>query len=332
MKKFKVGLIFVLVMGFTFVMWSGATVFAADKIILRLGHNGNAQHMTHTAFSKFKEVIEAETKGAIEAQIFPNGQLGSEEQASQMVKLGTLDASGASFGGGLAPFVPEIELFNLPFMFRDKAHFHRVFNGPIGQWIKRIIEEKLDCLVFGFSYGGTRNAWNGKRPIKVADDLKGLKIRTMSSPVMVDTWNAFGAQATPMSFGEVYSALQTGVIDGAETDMVDLLVEKFYEVTKYVSYTRHLVLGSAQVYSKKTYDKLPPHFKVAFIKAGRAAAKAHNDDQAIKNKAALGKLKELGLEFNEVDSQSFVDKIGDLYEKYSKKVGGLEAIKMVHDQ
>ncbi len=331
MKKIKVGSIFVLVMVFVLVMWSGATVFAADRIILRLGHNGNEQHMRQIGFEKFKEVIEAETKGAVEVQIFPNSQLGKEQQMAQMVKLGTLDASGLGFSiAGL--FVPDIELFNLPFMFRDKEHFFRVVNGPVGQRIARLIEDKLNCILLSFDFAGVRNLWNGKRSVKVADDLKGLKIRTMASPVMVATWNAFGAQATPMSFAEVYSALQQGVIDGAETGMVDLVVEKFYEVTKYVSYTRHLVSGSTMIFSKKTYDKLPLLIQVAVLKASRAAAQAYRDDEATKTKVAFEKLKKLGLEFNEVDTQSFVDKIAGLYEKHSKKVGGLEAIKLVREQ
>jgi TRAP-type C4-dicarboxylate transport system substrate-binding protein len=135
-----------------------------------------------------------------------------------------------------------------------------------------------------------------------------------------------------MSFAEVYSALQQGVIDGAETGMVDLLVEKFYEVTKYVSYTRHLVSGSIAIFSKKTYDKLPPHVQVAVLTAARAGAQAFRDDEAAKTEVAFQELKKLGLEFNEVDRQSFVDKISDLYEEHSKKLGGLEAIEQVQAQ
>ena len=331
MKKIKLGCIFVLVMVFALVMWSGATVFAADKIILRCGHNGNVKHMRQIGLDKFKEVIEAETKGAVEVQIFPNSQLGDERQMAQMVKLGTLDCIGLGFSI-CSQFVPDIELFNLPFMFRDKEHFFRVVNGPVGQRIARLMEEKLSCILLSFDFASVRNIWNKKRPIKVADDLKGLKIRTMSSPVMVATWNAFGAQATPMSFAEVYSALQQGVIDGAETGMVDLVVEKFYEVTKYVSYTGHLVSGSTMIFSKKTYNKLPILVQLAVLKASRAAAQAYRDDEATKTEVAFQKLKKLGLEFNEVDKQSFVDKIGGLYEKHSKKVGGIEAIKLVQEQ
>lgn len=331
MKRTKMKWLLVLVLAGIVLGWATAPAFAVDKIILRLGHNGNVQHMMHIGFEKFKEVIEAETKGAIEVQIFPNSQLGNDRQMAQMVKLGTLDASGLGFSS-TAVFAPDIELFNFPFMFRDTAHFFKVVNGPIGQRMARVIEDKLNCIVLAFNYASTRNIWNGKRPIKVADDLKGLKIRTMSSPLMVDTWNAFGAQATPMSFGEVYSALQQGVIDGAETGMVDLLVEKFYEVTKYVSYTRHLVSGSITIFSKKTYNKLPPHLQVAVLKAAQAGAQAFREDEAAKTKVAFEKLKKLGLEFNEVDAQSFVDKIGGLYEKYSKKVGGVEAINQIREQ
>ena len=331
MGKTKNKRMLMLVLAGAVLGWATAPTFAAEKIVLRLGHNGNVQHMMQIGMEKFKEVVEAESNGAVEVQIFPNRQLGDDRQTAQMVKLGTLDGSGMGFSSA-ATFAQDIELFNFPFIFRDTEHFFKVVNGPVGERIARVIEDNLDCIVLAFNYAGTRNLWNGQRPVKVADDLKGLKIRTMSSPLMVNTWNSFGSQATPMSFGEVYSALQQGVIDGAETGMVDLLVEKFYEVTKYVSYTRHLVSGSITIFSKKSFNKLPPHIQVIVLKAGQAGAQAFREDQATKSKVAFGKLKKLGLKFYEVDTQSFVDKIKDLYEKNAGKVGGMEAINQVREQ
>jgi tripartite ATP-independent transporter DctP family solute receptor len=231
-----------------------------EKIIIKVAHNGNEKHPHQAGFETFKEVLEKETNGKVEVQIFPNEQLGSEEEASQMVKLGLLSASAASAGGGLASFVSEAELFNLPFIFRDLEHFYRVLDGPTGQRVARAVEEKLNCKVLGYWYSGIRNAWNSKRPILTPEDLKGLKIRVMSSPILLQTFNALGAQATPMAFGELYSALQMGVVDGAETDHIDLLYEKFHEVTKHVSYTNHMFLAVGLIFSKKQFDRLPRTF------------------------------------------------------------------------
>jgi TRAP-type C4-dicarboxylate transport system substrate-binding protein len=164
------------------------------------------------------------------------------------------------------------------------------------------------------------------------DDLKGLKIRVMGSPVLVDSFNALGAQATPMSFGEVYTALQQGVIDGAETDHIDLLVEKFYEVTKYVSLTGHMYLANLFIFSKKVYDKLPADVQTAVLKAGDAAIVAERKAMDVKTEMALAELKKKGLKFYEVDQKLFQSKVGVVYEKNAKKVGGMKAIEQVAQQ
>jgi len=214
----------------------------AKKIILKVAHIGKEKHPFQAGFEKFKEVLESGTNGVVEVQIFPNAQLGSEEEASQMVKLGLLSASAAGMAG-LSTIVPETDLFNLPFIFRDMDHFYRVMDGPVGKRVAYDIGESMNCIVPGYWFSEIRNAWNSKNPILTSDDFNGLKIRVMASPILVETFNALGAHATPMSFGQLYSALQMGVTDGAETDHIDLLQERFHEVTRYVSYTNHTFLA-----------------------------------------------------------------------------------------
>ena len=303
-----------------------------DRIVLKVAHNGPEKHPFQKGYEKFKDVLEAETGGVVEVQIFPNAQLGTEEEASQMVQLGLIAASAASTAGGLAHSVPEAELFNFPFIFRDLDHCYRVIDGPIGQWLARNIEKKLDCVVLGYWFSGIRNVWNKKRPVLHPDDLMGIKIRVMSSPLLVETFNALGAQATPMAFGELYSALQMGVVDGAETDYLDLLYEKFHEVTKYVSYTNHMFLVIALIFSKKVYDKLPPSVQAAVLKAGQASVSAEREAMDALTDSALAELKELGLEFYEVDKSLFRDKVEQVYRKNAAKVGGMAIIEQVIKQ
>ncbi|MBW2037326.1 MAG: TRAP transporter substrate-binding protein [Deltaproteobacteria bacterium] len=324
----KIIILFVAIM---FLVSTGSAILAANKIILKVAHNGNAQHPFQDAYLKFKEVIETETNGAVEVQIFPAEQLGTDEQVTQSIKLGTV-AGNMSGTAALAEFYTEAELFNLPFIFRDLPHFYRVMDGPIGRRIAIKAQEKLNCIALGWAYSGNRNVWNGKRPVFTPDDLKGLKIRVMGSPVLVDTFNALGAQATPMSFGEVYTALQQGVIDGAETDHVDLLVEKFYEVTKYVSLTGHMYLANLFIFSKKVYDKLPAYVQTIVLKAGTAAIAEERKAMDIKTEMALNELKKKGLKFYEVDKKPFQDKVEMVYKKYAKKVGGIKAIEQVASQ
>jgi tripartite ATP-independent transporter DctP family solute receptor len=299
------------------------------KIVLKVAHNGHERHPFQIGYEKFKEVLEAETDGAVEVQIFPNSQLGSEEESTQMVKLGLIAANASSTAGGLSTSVPEAELFNLPFIFRDLEHCYRVIDGPIGQDLARTVEEKLNCLVLGYWFSGIRNVWNSKRPVLNPDDLRGIKLRVMSSPMLIESFNALGAQATPMAFGELYSALQTGVVDGGETDHLDLLYEKFYEVTKYVSYTNHMFLVIALVFSKKVYAKLPMDVQAAVIKAGKASISAEREAMTALTESALAELKELGLEFFEVDTTLFREKVERVYKNNADKVGGMALIEKI---
>ena len=303
----------------------------AEKIILRVAHNGSEQHPFHAGFEKFKEVLETETNGVVEVQIFPNAQLGSEEEASQMVMLGLLSASAAG-SGSLGTFVPEAELFNLPFIFRDLPHFYRVLDGPVGQQVATKIEETLNCVVLGYWFSGIRNVWNSKKPVLTPDDLRGMKIRVMASPILVETFNALGAQATPMSFGQLYSALATGVVDGAETDHIDLLQERFYDVTKYVSYTNHMFLAIGVIFSRKQFDNLPPDIQEVVLKAGRESVIAEREEMETVTNAALIELKKKGLEFFEVDKKPFQEKVTGVYRNNAEKVGGIKLIEEVGRQ
>jgi len=303
----------------------------ARKIVLKVAHNGNEKHPFQKGFEEFKRILEAETKGVVEVQIFPSAQLGSEQEATQMVKLGLLAANASATAGGLATSVPEAELFNLPFIFRDLDHCYRVIDGPIGQDLARIIEKKLNCVVLGFWFSGIRNVWNSKRPVRTPDDLKGIKIRVIASPIVIETFNLLGAQATPMAFGELYSALQTKVVDGAETDDLDLLYEKFYEVTKYVSRTNHMYVVVGLIFSRKIFDKLPPDVQAVVVKAGRASVTAEREGMAALTATALDELKARGLEFNEVERNLFREKTERVYERNAKRVGGMDLIKKVID-
>lgn len=300
----------------------------AEKIVLKVAQDSSTEHPYQKGLEKFKEVLEAETNGAVEVQIFPNGQLGSEEQAIDGIKLNTLDATVVS-AGNLAGFVPEVDLFNLPFIFDSQEGFYRVLDGPVGDMVARVIESKTNGIVLGYWTFGTRNAWNGVKPIRTPEDLQGLKIRVMGSPVLLDTFNAFGAQATNMSWGEIYTAVQQGVIDGAESDVVDLLVEKFYEVTKYYSLTEHLVGAAPFIFSKKRFESLPAHIQVAVLNAGVAAEAAEREAQQAFVDDAVAKLKASGIEFIPVDKELFKAKVQPVYEKYADQVGGMELIEQV---
>ena len=302
---------------------------ADDTIVFKVAHNGTTGHPYQAGFETFKQVLEQETDGTVRVDIFDSAQLGTEEEATLMVKLGALAASAASAGGGLGAFVPEVELFNFPFIFRDLDHFYRVLDGPVGQRIAKKIEDDLDVVLLGYWFSGERNVWNAERPVRTPSDLEGLKIRVIPSPILVESFNALGAQATPMSFGELYSGLEQGVVDGAETDHIDLLHERFYEVTKYVSYTRHLYLAVGLIFSRKTFDRLPSSVQKAILVAGEASVVAEREAMREMTEAAFSELVERGLEFNEVDRALFLEKVQEVYENNAAKVGGMEVVREV---
>ena len=214
-------------------------------------------------------------------------------------------------------------------MFDNLGHFYEVLDGPIGDEITKKIEQKLDCIVLGWWFSGIRNTWNSEKPIYTPKDLEGMKIRVIGSSIVLDTFNAFGAQATNMSFGELYSAIQQGVLDGAECDHIDLLVEKFYEVTKYVSYTEHLYLSVALIFSNKQFKKLPEDVQMALLKAGQESIKTQRNAMESKTREALIELQKKGLVFNTVDKKIFREKAQIVYAKNAERVGGMSLIDQI---
>ena len=312
-------------------MIGSAPSLGAAEIVLKAAHNGFEGHPFQDGHLKLKEVLEAHTGGAVEVQIFPAEQLGTEEQVAELVNLGTV-AFNVNGTASLSGFVPEAELLNLPFIFKDLDHFYRVLDGPVGNRIAQAIEERLDVLVLGWLYSGNRNLWNSRRPVLSPEDLAGLKIRTMNSQVMIDSFNALGGQATPISFGELYTALQQGVVDGAEGDHIDLLGEKFHETVKYVSLTGHIYLPSALLMSKKIYDELPVAVQAAVWEAAARSVQAQRMAYAEKDAAAQSRLVDLGLVFDHVDTGVFQAALEGVYAKYADKVGGAVLIEQVARQ
>ncbi|MCP4048159.1 MAG: TRAP transporter substrate-binding protein [Gammaproteobacteria bacterium] len=299
-------------------------------LTLKVAHNGSEQHPFQTGYQEFARVLGDETNGLVNIEIFPSSQLGSEEEAIEMVRLGVISST-ATATASLGPFVPEVDVLNFPFIFRDIEHFYHVLDGPVGERINKKLEDDLDIIVLGWWYSGVRNVWNSERPVHVPEDLKGLKIRVIGSAVVVDAFNALGAQATTMSFGELYSAVQQGVLDGGETDSTDLLIEKFFEVTEFVSLTRHIYLAAPLTFSKKKFEKLPQHMQVAIRKAGEASVLVQRQAMETNNQDSLEALKKIGLIFNQVNNDAFTKSIADgqVYLRNAKHVGGIELIEEV---
>ena len=312
-------------------MFNAVSIASAEEIVLKSAHNAFEGHPFHDGNLALQEALESKTNGAVKVQIFPNSQLGAEDQVVELLNHGTIafTIAGAS---GLAGFVPQTELLNLPFIFKDLDHFYRVVDGPVGNRMSQAIEDKLNVVVLGWMYSGSRNLWNSKHPVLSPADMSGLKIRTMTSSVMVDSFNALGGQATPIAFSELYTALQQGVVDGAEGDHIDLLGEKFHETVKYVSLTGHIYFAGALLMSKDAYDGLSFSQQTAVWEAAEDAIKAERASYSGKDQAAEKELRKLGVEFSDVDASIFQDALKDVYTKYGEKLGGVELIEQIARQ
>jgi tripartite ATP-independent transporter DctP family solute receptor len=294
------------------VLFLCSNSFAAEYEF-RVGHNGEIDHPYQVGFERFKEIVESQSHGRIAVTIYPSGQLGSEDKVNSMVKSGLVAAQATSVAGGLAPFVPEVDALDYPFLFRDFSHYCHVMDGAVGLRLANLVERKLDVVFLGWGFSGVRSVWNRKRPIVEPEDLIDLKIRVIGSRAVIDTFRDLGAQVVPMSFGELYNALQQGVIDGAETDDIDLMVERFYEVSRYVSLTEHLYLGAGFIFSRKVFDKLPMELQQVVVQAGKAAVVEERKAIIEKAKEARAYLQERGLKYNAVDRARFALATDKLY-------------------
>lgn len=234
--------------------------FAMAEKVLRIGHDNKADIMenpAHAFTGVFKNIVETATNGEIKVQVFPSNQLGSAKEHVQMVRDGQLQGTLSSVGA-LAGFYPRIGVLDVPFAFASNSATYEVLDGKFGQTLARDIEAELkDVKVLGFpDTGGFFSVTNSKRPLKTLEDFKGLRIRTMTLPTHQKIIQSLGAEAYPLSWGEVYSSLQTGVIDGQMNPIPTVSFAKFNEVQGYLTLTNHLFAPYTFMINKDFYDSL----------------------------------------------------------------------------
>ena len=214
----------------------------------------------------------------------------------EAVVAGNLDMAKVS-AGLLTGFVPEFGIFDLPYIFRDVNHMMKVINGPIGKQLAEKLESRNIKILFWMEQG-TRSIYTTKKPVKSLDDLKGMKIRTIQSAIMADTISALGARPTPMPFGELYMALKSGVVDGAENSPDALWYSKQYEVTKYYSLTDHFITPVVFIMNKAKFDSLPKQYQEIITATSSDVQEWAGEMYSSVAAALLGKLKEAGMTDN----------------------------------
>ena len=294
---------------------------AADKV-MKCGIVTNKDRSLSKGLVEFGKILEKETGGSIKVQVFTDGVLGGDRQTLEGLQMGTIHCTSVSTGP-IAAFVPQFDVFDLPFLFKDKATAFKVVDGPIGQELL----DKLPAVgMIGFNYweNGFRHLTNNKREVKTAADIKGLKIRTLESKIHVDTWKQLGANPTPMSFSQLYTALEQGVVDGQENPFGNVVANKFNEVQKYLTTTGHVYNASPFLVSKKFYDGLTDKEKEAVKKAAKEAQtfqRAANDKEDQDSVAELTKRGMKITALNPGEQQKVVAELKPVYDKYSEALG-----------
>ena len=290
-----------------------------------------AGYPTVVAVEHMGQKLDAATKGRIKFQMFPGSVLGGEKEMIEQTQVGAIGILRTSLGP-VGPVVPEVNVFNMPFVFRNEAHMRAVIDGPIGQeMLDKITASPAKLVALGWMDGGSRSLYT-KKAVRTIEDLKGQKIRMMGNPLFVDTMNAMGGNGISMGYGEVFTALQTGVIDGAENNPPTMFTANHYQAgAKYYTQTHHLIIPEIFVMSKVTWDKLSKDEQALVKKFSR---EAQMEQRALWDKSVADytkKLKAAGVEFIEIDNKPFYDATAPVREKYGAQFAGLikriEAVK-----
>jgi tripartite ATP-independent transporter DctP family solute receptor len=325
MKKFLV-VALVLTMAMTLLAGCGGgdkkapAPAANEKIVIKLGDVLADDHPHTQAYRFFAKRVAELTNNKVEVQVFPNSQLGNQRDMVEGMQMGSIQM-GKSMMTVLAGFLPEVQVFDLPYIFRDRDHFYKVMDGPVGQSFMQERFPKVGLVGIAMFDAGVRSVYNSKRPIASPADMKGLKLRVPESPIYIDMMTAFGAIGTPMPVGEMYSALQSGVIDGAENAPIFYDKQKHYEVAKYFSNTNHIMTPDVLLISKKFYDTLPADVQKALVQAGKETQQYERKLwQDLENKT-VEDLKKKGIAFNDADPKPFREASQSVWKKYEDKLG-----------
>ena len=275
-----------------------------------------AGYPTVVAVENMGKKLDAATSGRIKFQMFPGSVLGDEKAMIEQTQVGAIQILRTSLGP-IGPVTPEVNVFNMPFVFRDIAHMRAVIDGPIGQELLDKVSASPNKLIgLAWMDGGSRSLYT-KKPVRSPADLKGQKIRMMGNPLFVDTMNAMGGNGISMGYGEVFTALQTGVIDGAENNPPSLYTANHFKAgAKYYTQTNHLIIPEILVMSKVSYDKLSPADQALVKKFAREAQLEQRKlwDAAVAEYTA--KLKAEGVEFIEMDNKVWFDATAPVRAKY----------------
>jgi tripartite ATP-independent transporter DctP family solute receptor len=303
----------VIIAASTHVLPGDACSAAESSKVLRLAHGLDPGHPVHQALLHFAAQVEDRTHGALRIRVYPSEQLGNERELVELLQLGTIDFTKVS-ASVLESFVPEMRLFTLPYLFRDRDHLFRVLDGEIGNGLLAPAGEvRLHALAYFDA--GSRSFYTRKQPVSTTDDLAGLKIRTQESASAVRLINSLGAIATPVSWGELYTALSQGVVDGAENNPPSYLRARHYEVAPFYSLDEHTAVPDVLLISQRTWQRLTNDQQDAIAAAATDAAHRQRELWQQATEEAMRELRAAGVTVVTPDKKSFSSRVHPLIEE-----------------
>jgi tripartite ATP-independent transporter DctP family solute receptor len=294
MKKRSLGFVsFLVLLLIATIIFHPSFVTIANALELKLGHSGSLEHQYHIGAMQFKKLVEEKSNGEIKVNIFPQGQLGGERDLAEGVRIGTIEI-GALAAGNFGGFVPEVQLFGIPFLFDDRDQVYALLDGAVGNDLNQMMSSK-GFINLAYWEVGFRHLTNNVRPINTPADVKGLKIRVQESKIWMEFMKALGAIPTPIPFGELYTALQQKVVDGQENPVASIYSMKFYEVQKYLSLTAHTYEPALVLANSKWFNGLSSNQQQIIKEAAAEATVYQRQFLAEKEKEYLNIMKDAGL-------------------------------------
>jgi tripartite ATP-independent transporter DctP family solute receptor len=294
---------------------------AQSKAVFKASDVQPAGYPTVAATEDLGKKLQAATNGRLSVQMYPSAQLGAEKETIEQTQIGAIQLLRVS-AGALGPIVDDINVVNMPFLFKNVAHAQKMMDGPIGQELLDKITAHPTAGLVGLCWmdSGARSIYNTKHPIKTIDDLKGLKVRVIGNPIFIAMMNALGANGIAMGYDQVFSALQTGVIDGAENNPPSYVFSNHYTAAKYYSLTEHLIIPEVLMFSKKAWNTLSADDQNLVKKFAREAQFDERERWKKYEQEAMEKAKAAGCEIIEIaDKTPFQNAVKPVWDKYGPK-------------
>jgi tripartite ATP-independent transporter DctP family solute receptor len=295
---------------------------AQQKTVLKASDVHAAGYPTVVAVENLGKKLEQATNGRVSVQMYPAMQLGGEKEAIEQAQVGAIAFARVSVGA-LGPVVDDLNVFNMPYVFRNTAHMQKVIDGPIGQeLLDKVTNSGKGLIGLCWMDAGARNFYDTKKPIKTVADLKGLKIRVIGNPIFVDMANAMGGNGVAMGYDQVFSALQTGVVDGAENNPPSFVFDNHYQVAKFYTIDEHLIVPEMLVFSKKAWDAMSKEDQAHLLKFAKEAQQEERKLWVAYEQQAMDKAKAAGIQIIQVsdaDKKAFQDAVKPVWDKYGPK-------------